>query len=182
MDQEFHLVIPTELKGMAICVVVALMGVVVGAIAPALPFYSQTRDILQAVAFCTIPGGIIAFVVLGILALIQIENIVNFWPVKKFVVSGAGISIVRKDGLSRTFAWSQIRTIEMRGLKHMFVGLVETSREPVALILNLVDGTKFTFPLYVVLKQKDRVQMVRAIAGYLSFIPPNPPPPAAAGG
>jgi hypothetical protein len=174
MDQEYHLIIPTELKGMAICVGVAVLGLAAGAIAPTLPFYSQARDILPAVAFCAIPGGIIAFFVFGILALIQIQDILRFWPVEKFVVSGAGISMVRKDGLSRIFPWSQIRTIELRGLKHMFLFAIETSREPVALILNLADGTKFSLPLYVVLKQKDRVQMVRAIAAYMPFAMEKP--------
>ena len=52
----------------------------------------------------------------------------------------------------------------------MFLGLAEVRREPVGIELNLVDGSNFIIPLYLILKEQDRYRIISIVSHYTSAI------------
>lgn len=168
----FNLIIPTELKGLIASPIVLIVGSGIFSLFSILPKHSLP-DILQLVSLCMIALGIILFVVFGILALVAIKDITRFRKIDKLVIARVGITLYRKDATTDLIIyWQQIKTLEIRGLKHLFGGIVETHREPVAIIIKLVDGSIFTIPLHLILKEKDRSRMVSAI-NYLYQMKPE---------
>lgn len=166
---EFHLITPTELKGLILSSMMIIFGFGAGWVNDILPRPARP-DILVSLSVCLIPIGAILFIVFGILALIARKDITRFGKIEKIVVSRAGITLYRKDASpDLVIYWRQVKTIKILGLKHLFWALIEIKREPTAIIFKLVDDSSFTIPLLLILKEKDRYRMVSTISRYVPF-------------
>lgn len=169
--EEFRLVIPTEVIG-------AIVGLVLIALGIALPtlFYSLYGNNPPAfatfVSMMLLPAGVLLLAVTGLLAFLSRKDIARFWRIRSIVISKQGIAAYRKDGSADIqIGWRQIREIRVRQVKRAFLGLVETGREPAAVEFDLTDGRTLRIPIYLILKPKDRNRMVSALSRYVTFRP-----------
>ena len=169
-QQVFQIVRRTETTGLKACpAAIALGFLILWSSEGILKSYEMMSSISSAVAFVLIGGGIFAFIIFGVIALFSYEEIVRFRQVKAIVVADQGIAFQRKDGSSQiVLQWQNIKSVEYRGIKWLFVGLMETSREPVLTKFLLVDGSTFSIPLDI-LKKHDRIRMMTAVQSYLSL-------------
>ncbi len=170
MYEKFDLIIPTEIKGLIISLVMIVAGLVISPLIDLLPKHSLP-DPIGFLFLVMTPVGVILLIVFGIITLIAAENIFRFLLVKRILVSDQGIALYnRNDSVNFVIGWQQIKKVQFRGLKHMFLGLAEVRREPVGIELNLVDGSNFIIPLYLILKEQDRYRIISIVSHYTSAI------------
>ena len=170
MSEKFDLIIPTEIKGLIISLVMIVAGLVISPLIDLLAKHSLP-DPIGFLFLVMTPVGVILLIVFGITTLIAAENIFRFLLVKCILVSDQGIALYnRNDSVNFVIGWQQIKKVQFRGLKHMFLGLAEVRREPVGIELNLVDGSNFIIPLYLILKEQDRYRMISIVSHYTSAI------------
>lgn len=168
-EDEFLLVTPTELKGLIISLILIVVGRVIPPLIDSLPRHSLP-DIVVFLFLIMTPLGVILLIVFGLLALIGGNDITRFLPIKRIGISDRGIALYNKDeSTDLLIGWQQIKTMQIRYLKHMFLGLVEVRREPVAIVFDLSDGSKFRIPLGMILKERDQKRMISAMSRYVSF-------------
>ena len=167
--EEFRLIIPTEVKGAVIGLVLIVLGLAVPSLLYSL--HGNSPPAFATFVFMMMaPAGALLLIVSDILVVMNRKDIARFWPIGRIMVSGQGIAAYRKDGSTDVLiGWRQIKAIRLRYLKRMFWGLVETGREPAAVEFDLVDGSTLKMPLHLILKAKDRLRMVSTISRYVSF-------------
>jgi hypothetical protein len=167
---EFRLITPTVLKGLIISFIMIIVGLIILPLIDSLPRHSLP-DIISFLLVIMTPVGVILLIVFAILTLLAGDDITRFQPIKKIIVSDQGITLYNKKDESAVLliGWQQIKAIQVRYLKHMFLGLVEVRQEPVAIEFSLVDGTNYRIPLDVILKEQDRLRLVSTINRYVSL-------------
>jgi hypothetical protein len=147
--------------------------IVVGRVIPSLIDSLPRQSLPDIVIFLFLiltPVGVILLIGFGLVTLIGRNDIRRFLSIERIVVSDRGIALYKKDeSTDLVIGWQQIKTIQLRYLKHMLLGLMEARREPVAIEFNLIDGSKFRIPLGMILKEKDQLRMVSTINRYVSF-------------
>jgi hypothetical protein len=169
MGEEFFLITPTEIRGLRITLPLAFIGCGVFWLSGKLPLHSSLGG-LSFIAFAAAVVGIIVSLVFGFLALFEEKDIARYSNIKKIIVSGQGVALYRRDdSVDLLLSWQQIKAVQVRGLKHMFLGVVETGQEPVAIVFDLVDGSSFTIPMHLILKESDRTRMVSVVSRFLPF-------------
>lgn len=166
---EFLLRTPTEVKGL----IISLIMIVVGRILPpwldALPRHSLP-DIVIFLFILMTPAGILLMFGFVITAAIAGDDLTRFLSVKSIVISRQGIALYRKDeSTDQIIYWGQIKRIELRSMKRIFLGMLEGRSEPVAIIFNLIDDSKFKIPLHLILKEQDSLRMISTLERYARF-------------
>ena len=167
--EEYYIITPTEVTGLKVFPIVFVIGIIILWLSDVLDLSGIVDAIFPAVAFIMIGLGIVGFAVFGILALISYKDHSRFRYIRKIAVSGEGITLIKRNGTTeRSIPWQSIDKVEMRGVISSFMGLVETDREPLGIILYLVDGSQFQIPVYLILKKRDRFRMVSEVFSRLS--------------
>lgn len=169
--EEFRAVIPTEVIGAAVGLLLIALGIAL----PSL-FYSLYGNSPPAFAtflsMMMLPAGLLLVAVMGLLAFLSRKDIVRFWRIRSILISNRGIAAYRRDGSADVeIGWRQIREIRVRQIKRAFLGLVQAGREPAAIEFTLHDGSAFTIPIHLILRAKDRNRMVAALSRYVTFRP-----------
>jgi hypothetical protein len=166
---EFQLRTPTEVKGLIISLIMIVAGRILPPLLDVLPTHSLP-DIVIFLFILMTPAGVLLLIVFVITTLIAGDDITRFLSVKRIVISSQGIALYKKDdSTDQIIYWRQIKRMQSRGLKHMFLGRIETRREPIAVILNLIDDSKFVIPLHLILKEQDSLRMISTLERYVHF-------------
>jgi hypothetical protein len=163
---EFHVKRNPLITGLIGCGAAVVFGCLLWLIAANLP---PSLDILGLLAIFIIGFAIIWAIVLGFFVLVSHDQISLMWGVESIVVNDQGIFLKKKDGSSESgLLWRTVKSTEYRGVRHLFLGKFETSREVVAIKFNLLGGSSFTLPLDDALKEKDRYRVVQVVKFYIS--------------
>jgi hypothetical protein len=159
--REFYLKTPEDILVLKISIICVIIGVTITSLALTYPNYFPEFTVILVLLFTIIVG--INSIISGIFLLIDYKDISYFKQINKIIVSDYGFFLYKKDGTTATvIPWQNIKSIEFRGLEH-FLGFIKIGRDPLAIILNLVDGTTFNIPIYQILKAADRLKMAKLV-------------------
>ena len=126
--QEYRLARRSEITGLVVSLVAVILGFLLLFSSEHISIsFDRFASIAVAVAFILIGGGIVAFIVFGMVAIFSYKGIVRFNGVKAIILTDKGIIFRRKASSSQLMLeWQNVRSVEYRGLKWFFMGLVET--------------------------------------------------------
>jgi hypothetical protein len=167
---EYTLITPSVLKAVIISSIILIAGVLLKSVSILMPPSSE-EQFLTVSGIVMIIAGITGFVVFGLMSLIESGDIIRFRPIHKIVLSQSGLTLIKKDqSIDLIISWKQIKTIQIHGITHLVLFVIQTSWEPLGLTLNLLDGSMYKIPLNTILKQKDCLRIIRTLSRYASSV------------
>ena len=169
MAQEFLLTRRGEILGLKITPITFGAGIIILQVSDLFHRFAVLNTVVSGLGILMVILSPIAFLTFLIGALIVRKSVAPFSGVKSILVGSQGIVLRKKDSSEQlAITWSNVKSLEYRGVRWMWLGLVETSREPVLAKVLLKDGTVFNIPLTSLLKKRDRLSIMKAIAYYVA--------------